>query len=139
MINGDKTISPALAPHLAMGYDSSFDDDSEEDRTKLVLVQRYAKDKTLNESALRFADLEAAVIKPDHRIALEVDKPAGKGIILNRSMETKYTPKSFREYVRLGDAREAVQVFVDSQGHIAQVDNPYSCLDGKRHGSKKNQ
>ena len=142
MINGDKTISPALAPHLAIGYDSSFDDDSEGQRAKLMLVQRYAEPqrlKRLNDNALQFSDLEEAVIKVDDSrvVALEAGgRHQGKGIVLNKSREMKYTSKGFREYVRLGDKSEAVQVFVDDQGHIARVDNPYSCLDGKRHGAK---
>lgn len=112
MILPNGTISPNNNPQAVWG----LNEDNE-----VVLCQKGDKNQ------LVFKGLQPT-FQPQHFMKMTLKSHPGKAICLSTN-QPKHAEWGLEKYIKLGDAGNALSVFMDSHGHIHSQAQPGLCFD----------
>lgn len=110
---------------------------------KVKLVERFEptgdglfdklKQKMFNDNRL-FFDALTPTLLPLKVMPLILSSHPGRAIVLKN--ETKQHGHGMEEFIKVGDQKDAISIFVDEDNHIHNADKHFQTFDGYQHGNR---
>ena len=100
---------------------------------KLILVPRKVKDESKEDERL-FFDALPPTIKPEKVMPMILSSHPGKAVVLKGKIEQH--GHGMVEYIKLGEEKDAISIFVDEDNHIHNADKHFQTFDGYEHHSR---
>lgn len=123
MINSDHTVSPTLSPNKCIGQKDD----------QLQLVPREKPDDGQEDKRLFFTTLPPT-LEPKKVMKTILSSHPGKAIVLKN--ETTQHGHGMEEFIKLGDEKDAISIFVDEDFHIHNADKHFQTFDGWDHENR---
>ena len=133
-VNSDMTISPTHAPNMCLGFKGG----------KVKLVDRFNeytadgmfdkfKREIFDDNRMFFDSLQPT-LAPEKIMPLILSSHPGRAIVLKKS--TRQHGHGMEEFIKVGDEKDAISIFVDDDNHIHNADKQYQTFDGYQHHNR---
>lgn len=102
-------------------------------REGVVVLVKREKPNEGSDERLVFDEL-FPTIEPKNIMPLILSSHPGKAIVLKN--EVKQHGHGMEEFIRLGEEKDAISIFVDEDNHIHNADKHFQTFDGYEHKSR---
>jgi hypothetical protein len=120
-VNSDLTITPTHSPNMCLGWRDE----------KVVLVKRTLPEGGSQKDDRLFFDALTPTLAPEKTMPMILSSHPGKAVVLKN--EVRQHGHGMEEFIKLGDEKDAISIFVDEDNHIHNADKHNQTFDGYEH------